>query len=234
MIQRYNLANHVETECPRHKVNCQYCHDTGEHQFIDSRHKEECPKLPLPCPNNCEVGSAPHEDMEAHRKEYPLEMIQCEYHNVGCEVMMARKDQEQHDNEKMKEHLMKTKTALSTALQRFCTLELSLYITTNNPVARPTSNAIVLESSLRWSDKLLVMATMSTAGDQVCPVVLKMSEFDIKRRDKVEWYSEFFYTHNKGYKMCLRVDAAGNGDGESTQLSVYLYLMKGLHNDELT
>ena len=95
MIQRYNLANHVETECPRHKVNCQYCHDTGEHQFIDGRHKEECPKLPLPCPNNCEVGSAPHEDMEAHRKEYPLEMIQCEYHNVGCEVMMARKDQEQ-------------------------------------------------------------------------------------------------------------------------------------------
>ena len=134
----------------------------------------------------------------------------------------------------MKEHLMKTKTALSTALQRFCTMELSLYITTNTPVARPTSNAIVLESSLRWSDKLLVMATMSTAGDQVCPVVLKMSEFDIKRRDKVEWYSEFFYTHNKGYKMCLRVDAAGNGDGEGTQLSVYLYLMKGPHNDELT
>ena len=57
MIQRRYLTSHVETECPRRKVNCQYCHDTGEHQFIEGQHKEECPKLHLPCPNKCEVGS---------------------------------------------------------------------------------------------------------------------------------------------------------------------------------
>ena len=106
MIERRYLTSHVETECPHRKVNCQYCHDTGEHQFSEGQHKEECPKLPLPCPNKCEVGSVPREDMEAHRKECPLEMIQCEYHNVGCEVRMARKDQEWHRNEKMEEHLM--------------------------------------------------------------------------------------------------------------------------------
>ena len=36
MIERRYLTNHVETECPRRKVNCQYCHDTVEHQFIDA------------------------------------------------------------------------------------------------------------------------------------------------------------------------------------------------------
>ena len=36
-------------------------------------------------------------------------MIQCEYKNVGCGINMACKDQEQHDNEKVKEHLMMTK-----------------------------------------------------------------------------------------------------------------------------
>ena len=56
MIQQQYLTSHAETECPRHKVNCQYCHDIGEHQFIEGQHKEECPKLPLPCPNKCEVG----------------------------------------------------------------------------------------------------------------------------------------------------------------------------------
>ena len=35
-------------------------------------------------------------------------VLQCEYYSVGCEVRMARKDQEKHDNEKMKEHLMMT------------------------------------------------------------------------------------------------------------------------------
>ena len=109
MIQRQYLTSHVETECPRHKVNCRYCHDTGEHQFIEGQHKEECPKLPLPCPNKCEVWSVPREDMEAHRKECPLEMIQCEYYSVGCEIRMAHKDQEQHENENVREHLMMTK-----------------------------------------------------------------------------------------------------------------------------
>ena len=63
-----------------------------------------CPKLPQPCPNKCEVGRVPREDMEAHRKECPLEMIQCEYCSVGCEIRMAHKDREKHENEKMKEN----------------------------------------------------------------------------------------------------------------------------------
>ena len=81
-LERQHLSNHVKNLCPLRKVNCQYCHDIGEHQFIEGPHKEECPKLPLPCPNKCEVGSVSREDMVAHRKECPLEMIQCEYYSV--------------------------------------------------------------------------------------------------------------------------------------------------------
>ena len=34
--------------------------------------------------------------------------------------------------------------------------------------------------------------------------------------------------------MCLNVDAAGYGDGKGTHLSVFITLMKGPHDDELT
>ena len=34
--------------------------------------------------------------------------------------------------------------------------------------------------------------------------------------------------------MCLRIDAAGVLDGKGTHLSVFLYIMKGSHDDELT
>ena len=112
MIERRYLTSHVEIECPHHKVNCKYCHDTGEHQFIEGQHKEECPKLPLPCPNKCEVGSVPREDMETHLTSCHSELTQCEYHNVGCKIMMARKDQEKHIKEKMEEHLMMTQAKL--------------------------------------------------------------------------------------------------------------------------
>ena len=36
-----------------------------------------CPKLPLPCPNKCEVGSVPREDMKKHRAKCQLEIVSC-------------------------------------------------------------------------------------------------------------------------------------------------------------
>ena len=224
MIQRQYLTSHVETECPRRKINCQYCHDTGEHQFIEGQHKKKCPKLPLPCPNKCKVGSVPREDMEAHRKECPLEMIQCEYYSVGCEVRMARKDKEEHKKELMEEHLMMTKAQLAIALTQINNLQLAMV----NLMSSPPNNS-------KWPIILDVKAMMSQSGIQVCPVTIKMSKFNTKKKDKIKWYSDPFYAHNKGYKICLRIDAAGDGSGEAgTHLSVYLYLMKGPHDDQLT
>ncbi|XP_065900596.1 uncharacterized protein [Dysidea avara] len=138
MLQRQYLTSHVETECAHRKVDCQYCHITGEHQFIEGEHKEQCPKLPLSCPNKCEIGSVLREDMEAHRKECPLEMIQCEYHNVGCEERMMRKRKREHEEEKMEEHLSLTKHSLTQevadtklqlvgALEKIDTLNLVLH-----------------------------------------------------------------------------------------------------------
>ena len=314
MIKRRYLTSHVDTECPRRKVNCQYCHDTGEHQFIEGQHKEECPKLPLPCPNNCEVesvpredieahrnvcqleivsclnqcgeqferqyltthmetecsnrivecqhchilqlpqhteqcpklplpcpnkcevGSVPREDMEAHRKECPLEIIQCEYHNVGCEVRMARKDREKHENDNMKEHLMMTKgeltdtkAQLAIALEQMTNLTILLYSQLN-----PTPNASTVDivSVAKWSIKLNAMASMFKSGNQVLPAILQVSGYNKMKENDEQWYSDPFYTHNHGYKMCLNVEAYGCGEG--THLSVFLYLMKGSHDDELT
>ena len=233
-LKRRLLSIHTETKCPCRKVNCQYCHDTGEYQFIEGQHKEECPKLPLPCPNKCEVGSVPCENMEAHRKECPLEMIQCEYYSVGCEVRMARKDREKHKKENMEEHLTKTTNQLVIALQRISTLEALMYLTTDKTVTSATTSSPEFESSLRWSVKLAGMAMMSTSGDQVCPVILQMSNYNETKRKDVIWYSDSFYTNDKGYKMCIKVYPAGISVGQGTHLSSYLILMKGPHDDNLS
>ena len=71
-------------------------------------------------------------------------------------------------------------------------------------------------------------------GNQICPVTIRMSEYSMKGEDEIKWFSDPFYTHNNGYKMRLRVDAAGCCEGEGTHLSVFLCLMKGPHDDELT
>jgi len=52
-LQRQYLISHVKDECVRRKVDCQYCHISGEHQFIEGKHKKQCPKFPVACPNKC-------------------------------------------------------------------------------------------------------------------------------------------------------------------------------------
>ena len=223
MIKRRYLTSHVETECPRRKVNCQYCHDTGEHQFIEGQHKEECAKILLPCPNNCEVATVPREDLESHRKECSLEMIQCEYHNVGCDVMIARKDWERHKKENMEEHLMGTHQQLTVALRQIDHLTVMLNSLLTQPKNSNVANSI---SVVKWSIQLDASVAMCKSCDRKCPVMLKVSG---KRK---EWYSAPFYTHNKGYKMCLHVDATGI-EGKNAHLAVYLFLMKGSYDDKL-
>ena len=119
ILQRQYLDSHLETKCPRRLGNCQYCQLTGEHQFIEDQHKEQCPKFPLPCPNNCDSElKVRREDMDTHRKECPLETVQCQYQCVGCDDVMVRKHQRDHNKENMEEHLALAVSELVTLHQR--------------------------------------------------------------------------------------------------------------------
>ena len=110
ILQQQSLTTHVKMECPRLKIDCQYCHIEGEHE---GEHKEQYPKFSITCPNKCEVDRVPRDVVEEHMKMCPLELIQCEYHVVGCEERMACKDQKKHNKEKMEEHLSCTTRQLS-------------------------------------------------------------------------------------------------------------------------
>ena len=109
-----------------------------------------------------------------------------------------------------------------------------MYPETNKALIMPTSGVVVLESLVKWGDKLVDMAMISMSGDCECPVILKMSQFNKQKKNNVEWYSDPFYSHNKGYKMCLRIYASGISHAEDTHLSAFTYLMKGPHDNELT
>ena len=76
------------------------------------------------------------------------------------------------------------------------------------------------------------------AGDLHClfklpPVVFTMTDFLQNKEANTEWKSPPFYTHPRGYKMCLQVVANGKGDVEGTHLSVFVALMRGEHDKHL-
>ena len=77
-----------------------------------------------------------------------------------------------------------------------------------------------------WIVKLEAMAALCKSGDQTCPVVVNFKQFSKERKNQKVFFSDSFYTHDKGYKMCLHVDPSN--------ITVFLQLMKGPHDDELT
>ena len=217
LMRRY-LPTHVEKRCACRKVTCQYRHNPVEYRYIENQHKDECPKLPLPCPNKCKVGTVLREDMERHRKECTLEMIQCEY---GCDIRMLCTKKLVHDRRNHKKHLMLTKEKLDSTEDKL-----------DNALKQIDALKLLIHQN-----KLITLAALFESGDQVCPVIIKTSEYNKKveegdDNDDVR-HPTSFYTHNRGYRMCLAVLPAGYDVGRGTHLSMYLHVMRGRHDDEL-
>ena len=229
-MQRRLLTEHVKDKCTRRNVACQYCQGVNTHHFIEGEHKNNCPKFPLTCPNRCKIGTVPREDMEAHRKSCPLEIIQCDYHSVGCEVRVTRLKRRLHEEEHMEEHLRmtkaklaKTEETLQSTEERVNNLEVMLSRLIQNSTG---SGMVIVETD--WASHLRALATKSPNA-LPCPVIIKLSQFTCHLQSGKRWYSDPFYTYENGHKMCLSTQV----NRDSGILSVWLHLMKGPNDDNL-
>lgn len=67
----------------------------------------------------------------------------------------------------------------------------------------------------------------------IVPVEFTVGGFKAMKESNLSWFSAPFYTHQKGYKMCLRVDANGTMMSRGTHASVFVHLMRGEYDGEL-
>lgn len=263
-VQRQHLKSHMEEDCPYRNVKCEYCDLIGYHRFIMNEHIDECLKFPLPCPNGCEIEAVHREDLNKHREACPLQMIKCEYYDMGCESKILRKDLKDHNRKNVEEHLCivkceltRTKGDLVKAQEDAATAEKKIVdfqeklqnntaetklVDLQNKFLEHISDAEAQgQKSIKkleeqfynaicqlhkncspWRLKLNALATMSASGVQVVPVVLKMKDYSKMKREKEWWYSDYFYSLDKGCKMRLSVVCTDdNADGYlSVQLSL--------------
>ena len=103
-LKRLKLYDHLKNECPCRQTICEHCYMTGEHHVIVGQHRDQCPKLPLSCPNDCGLTDIIRSEMDEHLKKCPLQKTICKYHNIGCKAMLTGEDQDEHDEACMKQH----------------------------------------------------------------------------------------------------------------------------------
>ena len=70
-----------------------------------------------------------------------------------------------------------------------------------------------------------------TATQSVCNFTL--TEFTKRKQFNNVYYSPPFYSHPHGYKLCLKVYANGDGEGEGTHISIFANLMRGDYDNNL-
>ena len=162
--------------------------------------------------------------------------IQCEFGYAGCKVRKLRKDMAGHTIEQQDHHIkLLTGTLNEKSLQNL--LERLVKSLQCKDKVITHQNALLNEKPVQnLTLHMQESAVTSTASGQVIPVnrCFTMENFEYCKRNGDIWYSDPFYTHKRGYRMCVRIDANGHNIGRGTHVSVYTCFMPGKYDDELT
>ena len=231
-VQRQCYDLHAEFECPNCEAYCQLCYIIGKKNFIEGEHMDQCPKVVIPCPNDCGAANILRETMEAHRNSCPLEKLKCEFFAMGCEMELARKDMETHNTTMMSKHLGLTKQLLFKTMGKVINVKTALTEAKMQLADKDKmlDETLALAAQNQWPMKIASDASKSLFGAPPLPLVIRVMGVTRKQRQRHDWYSNGFLSNIGGYKLRLKVDLTGN---RGTHMAVYTEIMHGPKDDIL-
>ena len=221
-IARGRLNEHGRT-CPWRAYKCPHCQFAGTFVEVTTTHFTTCGKFPLGCSAGC-CSFHSRGEMAIHLISCAWELVPCKYATIGCEEVMKRKDLQTHLRDKKDYHLEKA-------------MDMVMQLSMGQSETSTTVRMIVTGTAECDTSHLPVPFRRWLQNTPTCypcpPLIIKMEGFQGKKERDVEWFSDPVYSHFGGYKMCLNVDANGNGPGKGTHVSVFAYLMRGDNDDNL-
>jgi len=210
-VLRRDMDNHLKNTCPNRQYQCPHCKDTGRYCEITTNHLITCPQFKVPCPNVGCNDSVPCCELADHQTKCLFEKVACKYTEIGCEEKTLRKDLQQHENN--------------------YTFHFHLAIETVNRQQKEIKALKEEQRAMKEEQTAMKDDIMHT---QASPRTFKMPKFNQQKTSQEEWHSPPFYLHPSSYKMCIRVYANGYGIGEGTHVSVFIFLMRGKNDDNLS
>ena len=228
-------------------VNCTHsskgCEWTGELRELNSHLNSNpladkpltgCPFTIIECPLNCagcEKGIH-RKDMKSHLKDNIVSLVTSQTFQIKSleQESCTLKDKLHELEQYLEEHVTELERKVGELDTNNKQLEEEIkHMKTKQPVALHSGQSPLDTGhiSLPQHDTCLTGTFKPIGGE------FTMTDFDEYRRDDDVWYSSHFYTHPRGYKMCLRVDANGNGSSKGKHLSVFIHIMQGEFDDRL-
>ena len=203
VMERRNLRSHLDSSCPLRRKKCRYCTHVGTAK--DSpEHLKICKKYPMKCPNSCGQRGIVRSTLPDHMKECPLQVIDCEYVEVGCKAKLERQDMPEHMSSQQATHLHQM---------------ISAYQKIKTAVA---IDLATLEPKTFYSSIRTQFATLPNVSDH--ELYFRMMDVNSYKLSNEIWYSPSFKI-NGDYTLCLGV-MFERGKAR-TECSLHLCLVKG-------
>ena len=217
-LQRSAIANHETKQCPKRYFICPHCGEEGTFDVIESSHYTVCTDFPVFCPTGCSM-QVPRCELESHLNDVCCKkLVRCKYHQIGCPTVLEVKDMEEHLETQKDAHLELAMNAIVKL--NTCVSQLQLLPALSQQLA-----GAMVPLSRPW------LETPSTLPFP--PWIIKLEGYAEKKAKNLTWYSEPFFTHPGGYKMCLGVFPNGVDTVKGQHLSAYIFLMRGETDDIL-
>ena len=187
---------------------------------LEKHTKEECPRRQYECPH-CQESGEYQERTTKHLEECPMVEVPCPKRK--CETHLLRRDLSKHGKECL----------FAIVPCKFSIIGCMEKVERKNLAEHEGDTQQHLRLAVDTIQQQQIKIENLQAQSREMPVLYKFTSFNQHKTSRDTVYSPPFYTNPKGYKMCISVDANGCGDGESTHISVYVYLMKGENDDYL-
>lgn len=244
-----SMCRMSEQECPNG------CKIVNLRRGLLDEHLNICPEQEIPC-KFASVGC----HMSVKRKYLSKHVEDSVTHHLDC-LMMAHtvalqriKQLEDHNHNLLSERELSDQKLIHLELQiqqLRSVLEQQLHVEMQNLQLKESNDfkkAVPVQSTdglqgnrnEQWYQHIISHATgeNESSNDLIMPIIVKFDQFHqhLQSAD-AKWFSVPFFTHDEGYKMCLRVMANGNGDGrgsgQGTHISAHFYLMQGEYDESL-
>ena len=163
--------------------------------------------------------------------------IPCEFSYAGCTVRMTRKDTVTHMKEDQTHHiklLAKKVKEQNRKLeeQNRQIEELNMKLKSKDEVIEAMTRKMKKEHATKLHSKDEERAEKQAFTSE--PLQLIMNEFEHRKNNNRDWFSEPFYTHPQGYRMCVHIYPNGFGNERGTHVSLFTHIMKGEFDDQLS
>ena len=194
-------------------------------KHLEKHTKEECSRRQYKCPHCQEAGEYQERTTE-HFEKCPMKEIPCPNH--GCKIYTARCNLSKHHKECMFVLVPCKYTAIGCK-SKVLRKDLGMHERDSQQHLQLAIDTVHQQHIIIKEQESMLVHLWS----KEMPTKYKFTNFDQHKTANDAIDSPAFYTSPGGYKMCISVHANGVGEGKSTYVSVYAYLMKGENDDYL-